>query len=249
MRQEKVSHHARWVAHDIDATPWDGAPVHWDLSDAVSHAPSQGENLDVEGEPVDNPEAEQEFCDWRAKPLEPTLRVPQAETCNDASEPVEPPAHAGTRTARSVDGGARYDAGADGQVGILQRLEQRREVVQVGRQVGVHEDDRPSSSLRDTSAHCGPLAAVESETHDVGAGHTNQVGSGHVSGAVVAAVVDDDELGARVSDHVDQQGQRVPEPARFVVGRNHNAQRTRLHDPPRGCGAICRNSSNRTPSI
>ena len=75
---------------------------------------ARGQDLHVEGEPVDSDQVEEEPGGRSVEGLEPALGVLQTEAGAGGHQPIEDSAHGGTNGIGSVDHGMDQSPGADG---------------------------------------------------------------------------------------------------------------------------------------
>ncbi len=115
-RPVDVGHHGEGVVEGMDGAPLDVLPVDGDLGDGESQAPGPGQDLHVEGEPVDAHQVEEEPGDRRPERLEPALGVLQPEPGPGRHQPVEEAAHEGAHHVGGLDHRVGQRTAPDGDV-------------------------------------------------------------------------------------------------------------------------------------
>ena len=196
-----VAQHGHRVVQRMDRAPGHVLPVDGDLGHLEAEPPGPGQDLDVEGEPVDPHQMEEEPGRRGAEGLEPALGVLQVEPGPRRHQPVEEPSHHRPGGVGPVDHRVGQRPRPDGDVGGLEGAEQLRDGPGVDGHVGVHVGGAGAAGQADPGAHGGALAPVGRQADHPVVGEVGQEGPGGGRRRVGAPVVDDQELGPL---HVDR---------------------------------------------
>ncbi len=221
---EQIEEHSRRSAENADAGPVGVPPDDRDLLDSEAEAIAEEEQLDVEGEVVDDHPLEQRACSLPVDQLEAALGVVVPQSRDRTEDAVERPAHQpAERTLFDLDLRTGETSRTEGHIEILVtcRLRELRMLLDRRGQVGVRDQHPATLRLENSTADGGSLAQILRVAQHA-SGRLPQVDRGHSCRVVGRSVVNDQDLGvepAFAEVGVDQRQGRA-EPVFLVVRGN-----------------------------
>src|SRR2546426_16062 len=213
-----VTQHGEAVAHGTDAALLHVPPLDGHLLDPQAKVLGEQQELDVECEAGNGELLEQTKGGLAREHLEAALRVAEAGQAEEPEREVE-------RLARELPqpGLSHWnDAGGHGprrahhlSAPALDRREALRDLRDAGREIGVGEGDHAARRGEHACAHGSSLALVALQAKDRRLQRGGRKsGTGYRARVVVARVVDQDDVGARIVEGGGREGANGPPDAR-----------------------------------
>ena len=133
------------------------------------------------------------FCFANSSAFKATLCVTKRDVRQGADKEIETPPSTGAKPRAVVDM-TTDSSGANGEGGVVERIEEARHLARIDGEIGIGKDNARRGCGLDPCSHGGTLALIGRLSNDDAMGEVGGDVLGNLRGVVAAAIVDENDL-------------------------------------------------------